>query len=106
MALFEESTGDDDDGGCSVSGDDILRFGKFDEELGGGLEDFDFVKDSSAVVGDDDLAGGGGDHFVHTFGTERCTDGVGDGSGGVDIGHTYVVFALVVDVAFGFGKGC
>lgn len=105
LALFEESSGDDDDGGGAVAGDDVLRFGKFDEKLGRRLKNFHFVENSGAVVSDDDFAGGGGDHFVHTFGTERCTDGVGDGSGGVDVCHTDVVFAFVVHVGLGFGVG-
>lgn len=105
LALFEESAGDDDDGGGAVAGDDVLRFGEFDEEFSGGLENFHFVENSGAVVSDDDFAGGGGDHFVHAFGTERGADGVGDGAGGVDVGHTDVVFAFVVDVGLGFGGG-
>ena len=105
LALFEEGAGDDDDGGGAVSGDDVLRLRELNEELGGGLEDFHFVENSGAVVGDDDFAGGGGDHLVHAFGTERCAHGVGDGSGGVDVGHSDVVLALVVDIALSFGVG-
>ncbi|KAL8111044.1 hypothetical protein AgCh_026701 [Apium graveolens] len=103
LALFEESAGDDDDGGGAVAGDDVLRLGEFDEKLRRRLEDFHFVENSGAVVGDDDFAGGGGDHFVHAFGTERGADGVGDGSGGVDVGHSDVVFAFVVHVGLSFG---
>lgn len=61
------------------------------------------MENGGTVVGDDDLAGGGGDHLVHAFGAETGTDGVGDGSCGDDVGHTDVVFALIVDIAFGFG---
>lgn len=105
LALFQKSAGDHHHSRRSVAGDDVLRFRELYEELRRRLKDFHFVEDSGAVVGNNHFAGGGGDHFVHAFGTQRCTDGVGDGSGGVDVGHTDVVFAFVVDVTFGFRVG-
>lgn len=102
LALFEEGASDDDHGRGAVSGDDVLGFRELDEHLGGGLEDFHFIKDGGTVVGDDDFTGGGGDHLVHTFGAEAGADGIRHGSGGGDVGHADVIFALVVYVAFCF----
>ncbi|KAG5522546.1 hypothetical protein RHGRI_034641 [Rhododendron griersonianum] len=96
-ALLEECAGNDDDGGGSVAGDDVLGLGELDEHLGGGLEDLHLVEDGGAVVGDDDLAGGGGDHLVHALGAQAGPDGVGH-----DIGAADAFLALVVHVGLCF----
>ena len=104
-ALTEKSAGDDDDGGGAVTGGGVLGLGELDEHLSGGLEDLHLVEDGGAVVGYDDVAGGGGDHLVHATWTETGADGVGDGAGGEDVGLPDVFFALVVHVGLRLGAG-
>jgi len=97
-AVPEEGACDDHNGGGAVSGGGVLGLGELDEHLGGGLEDLHLVKDGGAVVSDDDLARGRGDHFVHAPGTQAGADGFGDGACRHNIGLPDVLLALVVHV--------
>lgn len=103
VALFQESARNDDDGGGTVTSGRVLRLGELDEHLGGGLEDLHLVEDGGAVVGDDDLAVGSGDHLVHALGSQAGPDGIGHGSSGEDVGLADVFLALVVDIRLGLG---
>lgn len=88
----------DDDGSGAVAGGGVLGLGELDEHLGGGLEDLHLVEDGGAVIGDDDLVGGGGDHLVHALGAQTGANRVGDGACGHDVGVADVLLALVVNV--------
>ena len=103
--LLEKRTSDDDNGGGAVSGSGVLGLGELDKHLGSGLKDLHLVENGGTVVGNDDLAIGGGDHLVHAFGAKAGTDRIGDGACGDDVGLADVLFALVVDVGLGLGGG-
>ena len=59
---------DDNNGGDAITYGGILGFGELDKHLCGGLEDLHLVEDGGAIIGDDALIRGSGDHFLHAFG--------------------------------------
>ena len=66
--MLKECARDVDNGGDVVAGSVVLGFRQLNEHLHGGMEDLHLVEDGSAVIGDDDLGGGGRDNCVYTFG--------------------------------------
>ena len=67
-ALLKECAGDVDNDGDVVVSSVVLGFRLLNEHLRYGLEDLHLVEDGGAVIGDDDLGGGGRDNCVYIFG--------------------------------------
>lgn len=63
-----ECAENDDNSGGVVAGRDVLGLGELDKHLVGRMEDLHLVEDGGAVVVDDDLIRGWGDHIVHALG--------------------------------------
>ncbi|KAM2268081.1 hypothetical protein ACFX1S_046252 [Malus domestica] len=76
LALFQESVDNDNDGSGVVVDGCVLELGKLDKHLGSRLEDLHLVKNHGAVVGDDNLAIGGGDHLVHALRSQVGSDDI------------------------------
>jgi hypothetical protein len=52
------------------------------------VEDLHSLENSSTIVGDCDVTLVISDHFIHALWPERGTDGISDGLGGFDVGHS------------------
>lgn len=51
VSALEELSGEDNDGGGTISDFSVLDLGKLDENLGGGVGDLELLEDSGAIVG-------------------------------------------------------
>uniref|UniRef100_A0A2P2LKA4 T-complex protein 1 subunit delta n=1 Tax=Rhizophora mucronata TaxID=61149 RepID=A0A2P2LKA4_RHIMU len=100
-AMLQQRAGDDDNGGGAVTRGSVLRLGEFHEHFGSRLKDFHLVEDGGAVVSDDNLAAGRGDHLIHSFWAETGPDGVGHGLRRHDVGLADILLPLVVHVGLG-----
>lgn len=54
----KEGSSDDNDGGGSISGFNILSLGDLDEHLGGRVDDLHLLEDGGSIVSDEDLSFG------------------------------------------------
>lgn len=73
-----------------------MTFGDIDKDFGGCVFDVEEAEDGGSVVGDGGISGGG-DHFVHTSGSEGCFDNIDYCFNGVDVGND------LSDTFHGFG---
>ncbi|CBI15515.3 unnamed protein product, partial [Vitis vinifera] len=86
-----------------IVGNNILRLRELHKHLCRRLEHLHLVENGGAVVGNDNLAAGGGNHLVHALGAQAGADGISHSSCRDDVGLADVIFALVVNVALGLG---
>jgi hypothetical protein len=97
---LQESTAENDDGGGTITGFNVLSLRELDKHLGAGMCDLELGDDGGTIVGNDDLTVGVDDHLIHTSGTERSANTIGDTLGSSDVAHADILLFRVV--LFGF----
>ena len=70
VGSLQELSGEDDNGGGSVTDFTVLDLGELAEDLGCGVGDLELLEDSGAIVGDGDIADVVDEHLVETLGSE------------------------------------
>lgn len=81
----EQAPADDDNGGCSVTGLDVLGGREVHQHLRRGMHDGHALQHGIAVVCDYRLTLAALDHLVHAPGAERGPDGIGDSCEGIGV---------------------
>ena len=81
----EDLTGEDDDGGSSITDLFVLGTGKLDHTLGGWMLHINFSEDGVTVVGEDDTSHWVQQHLKHALWSEGCSNNIGDSSGGLNV---------------------
>ena len=99
LGLLEDGASEDDNTGGTVTNLVILGSGELNKKLGGLMMDLNgnvniivvmrtylhLLKNSGAIVGDDDFTVGRNKHLVHALGTERGLKEGSDSSRGQDV---------------------
>jgi hypothetical protein len=76
VSSLEELSGEDDDGGGTISDFSILDLGEFDENLGSGVGNLELLEDSGAIISNGNITDIINKHFVEALGTERSLNNV------------------------------
>jgi hypothetical protein len=84
VGTLEELSGENDNGGGSITDLSVLDLGEFAEDLGGGVSDLNLLKNGGAIIGDHDIADFIDKHLVETLGTEGSFNDVSEGGDSLD----------------------
>lgn len=76
VGSLEELSGEDDNGGGTVTDLTILDLGELDEDLSSGVSDLKLLENSGAIVSDGHIADIVDEHLVKTLGSERALHNV------------------------------
>jgi hypothetical protein len=84
VGALKELSGKDNNGSGTVTDFAILNLGKFAKDLGGGVSHLNLLKNSGAIIGDDNITDLIDEHFIETLGSERGLNNVGKSGDGLD----------------------
>jgi len=85
LGLFEDSSSQNDNTGCSISDFIILRCRELDKKPGSLMMDFHLFKDSGSIIGYNNLTVWRDKHFIHTLWSKGSLQETGNSSSGQNV---------------------